>query len=131
MTLKEWVAQEMIKRLDRVINHKIAWEGLDYWIFEVENKRGFFFASIEDSNKWWKFFKKEAHVYVADRLMQVNGLTFEELKHMEKKELELLIINNLAEEILEKMPEDIYWEIPVVWTKELFLRSGLGKYMNE
>ena len=131
MTLKEWVAQEMIKRLDRVINHKIDWEGLDYWIFEVENKRGFFFASIEDSNKWWKFFKKEAHVYVADRLMQVNGLTFEELKHMEKKELELLIINNLAEEILEKMPEDIYWEIPVVWTKELFLRSGLGKYMNE
>ena len=131
MTLKEWVAQEMIKRLNRVINHKIAWEGLDYWIFEVENKRGSFFTSIEDSNKWWKFFKKEAHVYVADRLMQVNGLTFEELKHMEKKELELLIINNLAEEILEKMPEDIYWEIPVVWTKELFLRSGLGKYMNE
>ncbi len=131
MTLKEWVAQEMIKRLNRVINHKIAWEGLDYWIFEVENKRGSFFTSIEDSNKWWKFFKKEAHVYVADRLMQVNGITFEELKHMKKNELELLIINNLAEEILEKMPEDIYWEIPVVWTKELFLRSGLGKYMNE
>ena len=131
MTLKDWVANEMVKRLDRVLNHKIAWEALDYTFFEVENKRGFFFTPMEDSNTWWKLFRKEISDYVENRLMQVNGITFEELKQMEKKELELLVINNMAEEVLEEMPKEISWETPIVWTTDILKQSSLGKYMGK
>lgn len=131
MTLKDWVANEMVKRIDRVLNHRIAWEALDYTFFEVENKRGSFFTSIEDSNTWWKLFKKEVSAYVENRLMQVNGITFEELKQMEKKELELLVINNTAEEILEVMPKEVSWETPIVWTTDILKQSSLGKYIEK
>ena len=131
MTLTDWVANEMVKRLDRVLNHEIAWEALDYTFFEVENKRGFFFTSMEDSNTWWKLFRKEISDYVENRLMQVNGITFEELKQMEKKELELLVINNMAEEVLEEMPKEISWETPIVWTTDILKQSSLGKYMGK
>lgn len=33
MTLREWVATMMAKRVNRVLNKKLAWEMLDYTFF--------------------------------------------------------------------------------------------------
>lgn len=129
--LKNWVAHEMVKRLDRVLNRKIAWETLDYEFFKKENDRHFFFESEKKRKDWWGIFCIEYIDYLAQRLEAVNGISREELDEMEVGELDLLVINNMAEEILEDMPKNVEWETPIVWTKDLLKHSSLGKYMEE
>ena len=130
MTLKDWVAQEMVKRLDRVLNREIAWETLDYEFFKKENDRHFFFETEEKRKAWWDIFVIQYIEYLAQRLETVNGVSRDELNAMEVGELDLLVINNMAEEILEEMPKEVSWETPIVWTKDLLKRSSFGKYMK-
>lgn len=130
MTLKDWVAQEMVKRLDRVLNREIAWETLDYEFFKKENDRHFFFETEEKRKAWWDIFVIQYIEYLAQRLETVNGISRDELNAMEVGELDLLVINNMAEEILEEMPKEVSWETPIVWTKDLLKRSSFGKYMK-
>lgn len=130
MTLKDWVAHEMVKRLDRVLNHEIAWETLDYEFFKKENDRHFFFETEEKRKAWWDIFVIQYIEYLAQRLETVNGISRDELNAMEVGELDLLVINNMAEEILGEMPKEVSWETPIVWTKDLLKRSSFGKYMK-
>ena len=130
MNLKEWTAKQMIQRISRVYFEKITWELLDYEFFKVENERGSFFTSKKEAKAWWKSFKNDIANYKWQRLIQINGLTEKELSEMSKKELALLIINNMAEEILSEMPIGVEWEDPVVWTPDLLKQSGLGHYME-
>ena len=130
MNLKEWTAKQMIQRISRVYFEKITWELLDYEFFKVENERGSFFTSKKEAKAWWKSFKNDIENYKWQRLIQINGLTEKELSEMSKKELTLLIINNMAEEILSEMPIGVEWEDPVVWTPDLLKQSGLGHYME-
>lgn len=130
MNLKEWTAKQMIQRISRVYFEKITWELLDYEFFKVENERGSFFTSKKEAKAWWKSFKNDIENYKWQRLIQINGLTEKELSEMSKKELALLIINNMAEEILSEMPIGVEWEDPVVWTPDLLKQSGLGHYME-
>ena len=130
MNLKEWTAKQMWKRVSRVLFQKVSWEMLDYMFFIEENERGSFFTSGKEAKEWWTTFRKDIEDYKLQRLIQVNGLTESELAHMNKKELALLIINNMAEEILAEMPIGVEWEDPVVWTPDLLEQSGLGHYMH-
>ena len=130
MNLKEWTAKQMLKRVSRVLFQKVSWEMLDYMFFIEENERGSFFTSKEEAKAWWESFKEDIEDYKLQRLIQINGLTEKELDEMSKKELALVIINNMAEEILAEMPIGVEWEDPVVWTPDLLAQSGLGHYMN-
>ena len=130
MNLREWTAKQMLKRVSRVLFQKVSWEMLDYMFFIEENERGSFFTSKEEAKAWWKSFKEDIENYKLQRLIQINGLTEKELDEMSKKELALVIINNMAEEILAEMPIGVEWEDPVVWTPDLLAQSGLGHYMN-
>lgn len=130
MNLKEWTAKQMLKRVSRVLFQKVSWEMLDYMFFIEENERGSFFTSKEEAKAWWESFKEDIENYKLQRLIQINGLTEKELDEMSKKELALVIINNMAEEILAEMPIGVEWEDPVVWTPDLLAQSGLGHYMN-
>lgn len=130
MTLKDWVANEMAKRIHRVLNQKMAWEVLDYNFFKEENQRGYFFERKEDSESW----RKEYHTDIEAMLLKIenqNGVTEMELAHMKPQEVDLLIINNVAEMVLSEMPKDVEWETPTVWTKDLLKQSSFGKYMKQ
>lgn len=129
MTLREWVATKMVKRVDRVLGKKLAWELLDYTFFEEENERGWFFKTKEESDTWREKYH-EGFRSMLDTLMTQNGVTEEELHELSYDELDLLVINNLAEDILLKMPNEVEWEEPIVWTKDLLKKTELGKYMK-
>lgn len=130
MTLMDWVASEMVKRIDRVLNHKIAWETLDYGFFKEENERGFFFKSKDESDSWWNTYSEDI-ANMLEKLEYQNGVTELELAHMMPNKVDLLIINNVAETVLSQMPEEVEWESPIVWTADLLKRSSLGKYMGK
>ena len=129
MTLRDWVATMMAKRVNRVLNKKLAWEMLDYTFFEEENERQWFFKSKEESDTWRKTYHKD-FLAMLDKLMTQNGITEEEIKSMSYDELDLLVINNMAEDILLKMPKEVEWEEPIVWTMELLKKTELGNYLK-
>lgn len=129
MTLREWVATKMVERVDRVLGKKLAWELLDYAFFEEENERGWFFKTKEESDTWREKYHDGFHSML-DTLMTQNGVMEEELNELTYDELDLLVINNLAENILLKMPNEVEWEEPIVWTKDLLKKTELGKYMK-
>ena len=129
MTLREWVATMMAKRVNRVLNKKLAWEMLDYTFFEEENERQWFFKSKEESDTWRKKYNKD-FLAILDKLMTQNGITEEEIKSMSYDELDLLVINNMAEDILLKMPKEVEWEEPIVWTMERLKKTELGNYLK-
>lgn len=129
MTLRDWVATMMAKRVNRVLNKKLAWEMLDYTFFEEENERQWFFKSKEESDTWRKKYNKD-FLAMLDKLMTQNGITEEELKSMSYDELDLLVINNMAEDILLKMPKEVEWEEPIVWTMKLLKKTELGNYLK-
>lgn len=62
--------------------------------------------------------------------MTQNGITEEEIKSMSYDELDLLVINNMAEDILLKMPKEVEWEEPIVWTMERLKKTELGNYLK-
>lgn len=129
MTLRDWVATMMAKRVNRVLNKKLAWEMLDYTFFEGENERQWFFKSKEESDTWREKYNKD-FLAMLDKLMTQNGISEEEMKSMTYDELDLLVINNMAEDILLKMPSEVEWEEPIVWTMELLKKTELGNYLK-
>lgn len=129
MTLRDWVATMMAKRVNHVLNKKLAWEMLDYMFFEEENERQCFFKSKEESDTWRKKYNKD-FLAMLDKLMTQNGITEEEIKSMSYDELDLLVINNMAEDILLKMPKEVEWEEPIVWTMERLKKTELGNYLK-
>ena len=132
MSLDEWVANEMSKRMNRILGHSINLEMLDFEFFREENDRGYFFKDKEENIRWLNQFAKDIEV-VEDTLEFMNGVSRSELKTLEEcpDEFILLIINHIAAEIIiDNCDGGIPWESPSVWTKELIKSTGLKKYLS-
>lgn len=129
MTLEAWVASEMLKRMDRVINHFIPLELLDYIFFKDENEKHSYFDATSDAMAWEKEYKWDIEEVLEELELQ-NGLSPKEIEELRKQpnELALLVVNHIAAGLL--VSADAEWEVPVVWTKDLLRTSFLGEYMD-